>query len=109
MVKSYDGKVVYFNDGSTIKSDTLIWAAGVKGNVLQGINGESVEKSRFIVDRFNRVKGYDDIFAIGDVAAMVTEKYPKGHPQLAPVAIQQGKKLAKKFNKALRRKRDGAF
>lgn len=101
IVKSYDGKTVYFNDGSTIKSDTLIWAAGVKGNALEGINKDSIERNRFVVDRYNRVKGYDDIFAIGDVALMVTDKYPKGHPQLAPVAIQQGKLLAKNLRRKI--------
>lgn len=101
IVKSYDGKTVYFNDGSTIKSDTLIWAAGVKGNALEGINEDSIERNRFVVDRYNRVKGYDDIFAIGDVALMVTDKYPKGHPQLAPVAIQQGKLLAKNLRRKI--------
>lgn len=95
MVKTYDGKTVFFNDGTTIKSDTLIWAAGVKGNILEGMDDSSVEKGRFIVNHFNEVKGYKDIFAIGDVAAMIDEKNPKGHPQLAPVAIQQGSHLAK--------------
>src|SRR5690606_6498390 len=67
IVESYDGKKVYFNDGSTIKSETLIWAAGVKGNALEGINEDALERNRFLVDRFNRVKGYEDIFAVGDV------------------------------------------
>lgn len=105
MVESYDGKIVYFSDGTTIKSDTLIWAAGVKGNILDGIDEESVEKSRFIVDRFNRVKGYEDIFAVGDVALMVTDKFPHGHPQLAPVAIQQGKLLAKNIKRIVSHKK----
>lgn len=104
IVESYDGKKVYFNDGSTIKSETLIWAAGVKGNALEGINEDALERNRFLVDRFNRVKGYEDIFAVGDVALMVTEKYPKGHPQLAPVAIQQGKLLAKNLRRLISHK-----
>lgn len=95
IVKTYDGKTVFFDDGTTINSDTLIWAAGVKGNVLEGLDSTSVERGRFIVNEFNEIKGYQDIFAIGDVAAMITEKNPKGHPQLAPVAIQQGRRLAK--------------
>ena len=101
IVESYDGKIVYFNDGSVIKSDTLIWAAGVKGNALEGINPDAIERDRFVVDRYSRVKGYDDIFAVGDVAYMVTDKYPKGHPQLAPVAIQQGKLLAKNLRRLI--------
>jgi NADH:ubiquinone reductase (H+-translocating) len=95
IVKTYDGKTVYCSDGTTIQSDTLIWAAGVKGNILEGLNDSSVEKGRFIVNEFNEITGYKDIFAIGDVAAMISERYPKGHPQLAPVAIQQGSRLAK--------------
>ena len=104
IVESYDGKTVYFNDGSTVKSETLIWAAGVKGNALEGMNQDAIEKDRFLVDRYNRVKGYDDIFAVGDVALMVTEKHPKGHPQLAPVAIQQGKLLAKNLKRLISHK-----
>lgn len=95
VVKAYDGKTVFFNDGTTIISDTLIWAAGVKGNILSGLEESSVERGRFIVDEHNLIKGYQDIYAIGDVASMISKKHPKGHPQLAPVAIQQGKHLAK--------------
>ncbi|MFA0961778.1 NAD(P)/FAD-dependent oxidoreductase [Roseivirga sp. BDSF3-8] len=94
MVASYDGETVKFNDDSVIKARTLVWGAGVQGNVISGIRSESVEKSRILVDTYNRVQGYESIFAIGDIALMKSEDWPKGHPMLAPVAIQQGKHLA---------------
>ncbi len=95
VVTDYDGKTVTLNNGERIPSRTVIWAAGVTGNVLQGMVESSLYRSRYIVDRFNRVKGYETIFAIGDIAYMVTPKYPNGHPQLGNVAINQGKNLAK--------------
>lgn len=101
IVKSYDGNTVYFDDGSVIESQTLIWAAGVKGNIINGLKEECIEKNRFLVDRYNRINGYKNIFAIGDIALMKSEENPKGHPQLAPVAIQQGKHLAKNVIKIL--------
>jgi NADH dehydrogenase len=94
-VESFDGENVIFNDGRQIKTGTFIWAAGVKGNVIDGLKESSVEKSRVLVDNFNKVIGYDNIFAVGDLAQMKSKKYPYGHPMLAPVALQQGKHLAK--------------
>ncbi len=102
MVKSYDGYKVSFKDGSEMISRTLIWAAGVTGSPIEGIREESIVKgNRLEVDEFNRVKGYENIFAIGDIAAMIDEENPKGHPQVAQPAIQQGKHLAKNFKKIL--------
>lgn len=95
MVKDYDGNEVQLSDGSVIATKTLIWAAGVKGNVPEGFTPDMVIKGRIKVDRFNRVQGTSNIYAIGDVAAMETPLYPKGHPQLASVAKSQGKHLAK--------------
>ncbi len=92
-VTDYDGTTVTVNNGEKIKSKNVIWAAGVTGNVIEGLAPDSVNKSRFIVDRFNTVKNYSNIFAIGDIAFMVTPKYPNGHPQLGNVAINQGKNL----------------
>ena len=73
----------------------MIWAAGVKGCILEGIPGKLIENGRIAVDSFNRIKGLKDIFAIGDVASMQSNDFPDGHPLLAPVAIQQGKLLAR--------------
>jgi NADH:ubiquinone reductase (H+-translocating) len=95
-VKEYDGETIELSNGERIKSKNLIWAAGVTGNLIGGINPEVVTKTnRYKVDRINKVIGYDHIFAIGDVSYMETPKYPNGHPQVANVAINQGKNLAK--------------
>jgi NADH:ubiquinone reductase (H+-translocating) len=94
IVKDYDGSVVSLQDGSTIPSALVIWAAGIKGNVPEGIDKELIVRGNLItVDRYSRIKGYADIYAIGDVAYMETPKYPKGHPQVATVAIDQAENL----------------
>ena len=95
IVKNYDGKTVTMQNGNTISSSLVIWAAGIKGNIPGGIDKNVIVKgNRIKVDRFNRLAGFENIYAIGDVAYMETEKYPHGHPQLAAVAIAQGKVLA---------------
>ncbi|WP_207431508.1 NAD(P)/FAD-dependent oxidoreductase [Sabulibacter ruber] len=95
-VKSYDGYTVTLDNGETLITRTLIWAAGVTGNPVKGLRPESILKgNRLKVDVYNRVEGYDNIFAIGDVAAMITPENPQGHPMLAQPAIQQGKLLGK--------------
>jgi NADH dehydrogenase len=96
-LKEYDGTHITLNTGEKIKSKNVIWAAGVTGNVIPGLPQEVMIRNRYIVDRHNRVKGHPDIFAIGDIAYMVTPNYPNGHPQLANVAINQGKTLAHNF------------
>jgi NADH:ubiquinone reductase (H+-translocating) len=94
-VTAYDGTNVNLSNGTKIVSRNVIWAAGVTGNLLEGIDNECITKSnRYITDRFNRIKLYDNIYAIGDVAYMETPLYPSGHPQVANVAINQGKNLA---------------
>jgi NADH dehydrogenase len=95
LVSGYDGNIVTLSNGESIKSRNVIWAAGVTGNVIEGINPGNITKSnRYIVDRYNRIIGYENIFAIGDIAYMETAMYPKGHPQVANVAINQGRYLA---------------
>ncbi|RYY53088.1 MAG: NAD(P)/FAD-dependent oxidoreductase [Chitinophagaceae bacterium] len=95
MVKDYDGKEAHLNTGKAIPTATLIWAAGVKGNVPDGIDRELVVKgNRIKVDRRSRVLGHSNIYAIGDIAYMETPKFGKGHPQVASVAIQQAVLLA---------------
>lgn len=99
-VKDYDGETVYLNSETKLQSHCLIWAAGVKGSSLPGIAGEVVlPNNRIIVNNFNRVKGYENVFAIGDIACMINEQLPKGHPQVAPVAIQQAKLLSKNLSR----------
>ena len=94
-VKDYDGKNVLLQDGQTISSATVLWAAGIKGNIPGGIDNSLIARgNRIKVDRLNRVIGSANIYAIGDLAHMETPKYPNGHPQVATVAIQQAKLLA---------------
>lgn len=97
-VKDYDGRIITLEDGSFIRSNTLVWAAGIIGNKLQGLSENVIGRgNRILVDRYNKVNEYSNIFAIGDVAYMTEEAYPNGHPQVAQVAIQQGDLLAKNF------------
>lgn len=104
LITEYDGKLAKLKDESTIKTRTLIWAAGVQGNFPEGLKKESIERGRLQVDELNAIKGYDNIYAIGDIALMKTEEYPQGHPMVAPVAIQQGGHLARNFYKKLKNK-----
>lgn len=99
-VVDYDGDKVYLDSGREIPSNNVIWAAGVIGNIIDGIQKEQINRNRYIVDRYNRIKGYKDIFAIGDIAYMETPKYPHGHPQVANVAINQGKNLGENICKS---------
>lgn len=94
IVKSFDGKFVKLDDGMVIPSQTLIWAAGVTGNLIPGLEENSIQNGRILVDEFNRVKDCDNIFALGDIALQQSKDFPKGYPMLAPVAMQQGKLLA---------------
>ena len=92
-VKDYDGSSV-ITDKETFATKTLIWAAGVKGIGIPGLEKADVRGGRYTVDSINRIKNYDSVFAIGDVALMETPNSPKGLPMLASVAQQQGKSLA---------------
>ena len=96
-VKHYDGKTVTTNSELKMQSETLIWAAGVTGAPIQGLKAEAlVERAnRYNVNHFNQVEDYTNIFAVGDIALMTSEAYPKGHPQVAQPAIQQGHLLGK--------------
>jgi NADH:ubiquinone reductase (H+-translocating) len=95
LVKDYDGYTVILGNDSTIATEMVIWAAGIKGNVPAGIDKElTVRGNRIKVDRENQVVGLDSVYAIGDLAYMETPLYPKGHPQVASVAIQQATVLA---------------
>ncbi|MBW8524464.1 NAD(P)/FAD-dependent oxidoreductase [Chryseobacterium chendengshani] len=99
VVTDYDGDKVFLKSGKQIPSNNVIWAAGVIGNVVDGFPSEKLIRNRYIVDRFNKIKGYENIYAIGDIAYMETPKYPQGHPQVANVAINQAKNLGKNFLK----------
>ncbi|AOW21258.1 MULTISPECIES: NAD(P)/FAD-dependent oxidoreductase [Flavobacteriaceae] len=93
-VSNYDGSQVVTNCDKIILTKNLIWTAGVKGQFPKGIDKKHVVKgNRLKTDSFLMVEGYKNIFAIGDIAAVITEETPKGHPQVAQTAIQQGKYL----------------
>ena len=94
-VESYDGKTIKFKNGKSLMASTLIWAAGVKGNTVNGVNKDALEKGRYKVDRIGRIEGHENIFGIGDISFMETEDFPDGLPMLAPVANQQGDLLGK--------------
>lgn len=95
-VENYDGETISFEGGKSIHTKNVIWSAGVMGNMPLGLDKELVAKgNRITTDEICRVKGSDNIFAIGDVAAMITEATPKGHPGVAQVAIQMGKTTGK--------------
>lgn len=97
MVTDYVDKELVLKDGLRISAETVIWVSGIKANSIDGIPTESIgHAGRILVDRFNRVKGLKDVYAIGDQCIVEgDEAYPYGHPQLAQVAIQQAKTLAK--------------
>ncbi|MBI3140074.1 MAG: NAD(P)/FAD-dependent oxidoreductase [Sphingobacteriales bacterium] len=95
LVKNYDGRDVELNDGARIPTATVIWAAGIKGNIPNGIDKSLIARgNRIKTDRYCRVLGSDNIYAIGDLAYMETPAYPNGHPQVAPTAMQQAGMLA---------------
>ena len=95
LVTAYDGKTAVMQDGNTIETSMLIWAAGIRGNIPGGISKEFIAKgNRIKTDRRCRVQRHENIFAIGDVAYMEEPAWPNGHPQVAPVAMQQADMLA---------------
>ncbi|WP_158728732.1 NAD(P)/FAD-dependent oxidoreductase [Flavobacterium sp. I-STPA6A] len=98
LVSHYDGETVSLQNGEIIRSKNVIWAAGITGNTLEGIPTSALTRgNRFIVDCFNAIAGLESVYALGDIAFMTTPKYPNGHPQVASVAIEQAKILAKNF------------
>lgn len=110
LVQDYDGKEIKLKDGRLIPTRTLIWAAGVKGNVPEGIPHELVVRgNRIKVDHYNIVEGSNNIFAIGDVSYMETKDFPKGHAQLANVAINQAKNLATNLKRLMKQQPMKAF
>lgn len=98
VVENYDGRTVRLKNGETIEAKNVIWAAGVTGNQIEGIPETAITRgNRLVVNRFNEIENLKDIYAIGDIAYMTTPKYVNGHPQLAAVANEQAKVLAKNF------------
>lgn len=104
ILKNFDGNVAQLSNGEEIPTKNVVWAAGVTGNIIEGLNPEQVVRNRYKVDRYNKLIGYDNIYALGDIALMETPKYPNGHPQVANVAINQAKNLGKNILKSLNNK-----
>ncbi len=121
-VTGYDGEKIQFERGAgteTMNAGALIWTAGVKGNSIRGIAPDIMHKgNRIKVNEFNQIAGMENVFAIGDIAAIISDEYPEGHPMVAQAAIQQGKLLGKnilsliadnKFDDAFRYKDKGSM
>ena len=94
-VTNYDGKLVTTNTDLTFETATLVWAAGVMGATIKGLDGAEIitRGNRILVNEFNQVKGFENIFAVGDIAQMVTQDFPQGLPMMAQPAIQEGVQL----------------
>ena len=102
-VVSYDGRVITTNTETRFETSTVIWTAGVQGAMVRGLNSALLDAraDRLKVDAYNRVNGYENIFAIGDIALMQDEDNPQGLPMMAQPAIQQGRHLAGNFERML--------
>jgi NADH dehydrogenase len=101
-VKDFDGQVISLSTGTNLHSKCLIWAAGIKGSALPGIPATAfAPNERILVNEFNEVKEMTDVYALGDIAMMQTADYQRGHPQVAPAAIQQAGLLAKNLKNKL--------
>ena len=95
-MKSYENNVVTLSDGTTHYCEALIWTAGITAESMDGFSDDTYGPGhRFIVDEYNRVKGVEDVFALGDIAFLTSKEFERGYPQLAQVAIQQAANLAK--------------
>ena len=104
-VTDFDGTYVHMKNGDRLRANKVIWAAGITGNQIPGLPEEVYTwGNRIKVNRYNQVEGFEELFAIGDVAYMEEPDWPEGHPQVAQVAIQQGKLLAENL-RALQEKR----
>ncbi|WP_158850905.1 NAD(P)/FAD-dependent oxidoreductase [Algibacter sp. L1A34] len=105
-VTNYDGKTVTTNSDLTFDTATLVWAAGVEGATIKGLDAKDfvTRGNRILVNQCNQVKGFDHIFAIGDIACMVTDEFPHGLPMMAQPAIQQGQQLGDNILKLIEEK-----
>lgn len=105
-VTNYDGKTVTTNADMSFETATMIWTAGVEGALISGLSADSlVERvARIRVNEYSQVHGYNDIFAVGDIASMESEDFPRGHPMMAQPALQQGKLLGQNLIKLIQNK-----
>lgn len=99
-VKDYDGKNILGSDAFRVTSKNVIWAAGIIGKKIEGLSENAYgEGQRLLTNSFHQVSGHENIYAIGDIALMKTDRFPDGHPQVAQAAIQQAQHLAKNLKK----------
>ncbi|MCX6253619.1 MAG: NAD(P)/FAD-dependent oxidoreductase [Bacteroidia bacterium] len=104
-VTGCDEKTVFTDSGKSISTGMIIWTAGITGNKTEGFKTDCFSRTgRIKVDRYSRVSGYSNVFALGDISIMTEEKYPEGHPQVAQVAIQQAQLLAENLRRMKRNK-----
>jgi NADH dehydrogenase len=110
-VINYEDDKLYLDDGSVMNTNTVIWAAGVRGATLEGLEDALDERSgRLRVNEHCAVEGYNDIYALGDIARMTADPaWAKGHPQVATVAIQQGRYLVQILDRKLKGETTDAF
>lgn len=109
-VEGYDGTSVRLSNGQSLFSKNVLWSAGVKGCPPSGLSADAlVRGDRIKVDQFNKVFGLERVYALGDVASMISDSFPNGHPGIAPVAIQQGKTLGGNLLKILRNEKQESF
>ena len=102
----YKDGILKTSAGLEIPAQTVIWVSGICANTIEGVPAESVgHAGRLLTDRFCLVKGLQDVYAIGDLSLIEgDEEYPLGHPQLAQVAMQQAKTVAKNLKAVLKGK-----
>jgi len=110
-VLSYDGRTVTTNTDLAFETATVIWTAGVQGAAVPGLDPDALIKNveRIRVNEYNQVRGYDNIFAVGDIASMELVQYPQGHPMMAQPAIQQGNLLGKNLIRKIKNQKMEAF
>ena len=110
-ITDFDGKYAYTQSGEKIRTNNVVWAAGIKGNSIEGFPKEVYALgNRLKVNAFNQVDGLPNVFAVGDIAFMNGDpKFPDGHPQVAQPAIQQGELLAKNLLRILRKEEPLGF
>jgi len=98
-VKNYENSLAELSTGEKIRSHNVFWVGGIQANSLPGMSEESYNRGRIVVDEYNAVKGHDGICSIGDTCLMISGDSPKGHPQVAQVAMQMAQNLAQNLNR----------
>lgn len=99
-VKDYNGQIVTLEGDIFLETQTLLWAAGIKPNRIEGLSSEHfAPNGRILVDEYSEVMGSSRVFALGDISLLIEKNYPKGHPQVAQVALQQADNLAKNLHR----------